>query len=92
MKASLISIVLAASLLGSNAAQASPELAKAKCGRCHDAEKEKAGPTYKVMAAKYKGDEQAVLTAIKDPKTEHPRVRAKEDEVTAIVKWIVTLK
>lgn len=92
MKVPLISIVIAASLLCANAAQANPEMAKKACGRCHDAEQEKSGPTYKAMAAKHNGDEQAVLTAIYDPKNEHPRVRAKEDDVKAIVKWIVTQK
>ena len=92
MKVPLISIVIAATLLCANAAQASPEMAKAACGRCHDAEQKKSGPTYKAIAAEYNGDEQAVLTAINDPKNEHPRVRAKEDDVKAIVKWVVTQK
>ena len=91
MKAPLISIVIAATLLCANAAQANPEMAKAACGRCHDAEQKK-GPTYKAMAAKYNGDEQAALKAINDPKAEHPKVKAKEDDVKAVVKWMMTQK
>ncbi|MGK2951403.1 MAG: c-type cytochrome [Thiobacillus sp.] len=46
-------------------AQASQELAtKSKCMVCHDVSKKKMGPTFKDIAAKYKGqkDAQAVLT------------------------------
>jgi cytochrome c len=41
-------------------AHASVELAtKSKCMACHDVDKKKMGPTFKDIAAKYKGDKQA---------------------------------
>ena len=92
MKRQWISTLVAVTALSTSTVQASPELAKAACGRCHDFEIEKKGPTYKAMAAKYKDDEQAAMKAIYDPKAEHPKVKAKKDDVIAIVRWMMTQK
>ena len=90
MKTQWINAVFAAGVLCASAAQASQEMAKSACGRCHDISARKKGPTYPAMAARFKDDEQAALKAIYDPKAEHPKVKAKEDDVKAIVKWMLT--
>ena len=53
-------------------------------------DKKKKGPSYKSMAAKYKGNEAGALKAITDPKGDHPEVKAKPEEVTTVVKWMLT--
>jgi cytochrome c len=92
MRAILIPAVVVAAVLASGAARANPELANASCGKCHEMDKKKKGPSYKAMAAKYKGDEAAALKAIQDPKNDHPEVKAKAEDVTAIVKWVLQQK
>jgi cytochrome c len=37
-----------------------PAAGKAKCGACHEVDKKKMGPSYMDIAAKYKGDKDAV--------------------------------
>ena len=91
MKLLLISAFVAASLLSAGAAQASADAAQKACGKCHDMEKKKKGPSYKAMAAKFKGDEAAVIKAM-DPKGDHPEVKAKDDEIKAAVKWMLEQK
>jgi cytochrome c len=58
---------VAASLMVAGTALAAdmPAAGKAKCGTCHDIDKKKMGPSYMDIAAKYKGDADAVgkLTA-----------------------------
>ena len=57
MKA-LLFIGLAASALASNAAMANADLAKAKnCMACHAVANKVVGPSYKEIAAKYKGQD-----------------------------------
>ena len=51
----LTATLLSAGLLMAGGAQANPDLAKDKCGKCHEMDKKKKGPAYKDTAAKYKG-------------------------------------
>lgn len=91
MKPIVVSAVLAASLVATGAARASEALAKRNgCMTCHAVDK-KMGPTFKEVAAKYKGKAGAEATLVKslaDAKT-HPEVKAKGDDLTAIVKWVL---
>ncbi|MFN8867074.1 MAG: c-type cytochrome [Pseudomonadota bacterium] len=88
MKTLLASIFVAVGVLGSGAAIASADLANANCGKCHEMDKKKKGPSYKAIAAKYKGREADALKAA-DPKADHPEFKAKDEDVRAIVKWIL---
>jgi cytochrome c len=89
MKVVLISAFIAAAVLSSGMARASADLANANCGKCHEMDKKKKGPAYKAMAAKYKGKEAEAIKAITDPKGDHPEVKAKPDEIAAVVKWVL---
>jgi cytochrome c len=62
MKTAIFGIVVTASLIitGSALAADMPAVGKAKCGACHDVEAKKMGPSYTAIAAKYKGDADAV--------------------------------
>ena len=89
MKVVLLSAVIALAALTAGQARASADLANANCGKCHEMDKKKKGPSYKSMAAKYKGNEAGALKAVQDPKGDHPEVKAKPEDVTTVVKWIL---
>ncbi|MBI3902392.1 MAG: c-type cytochrome [Nitrosomonadales bacterium] len=67
MKATIVSMVAASSLIFAGAAMAAdmPAAAKTKCGGCHALDQKAMGPSFTEIAAKYKGDKDAVskLTA-----------------------------
>ena len=90
MKLLIASAMLSIGLLASGAASATADLANAQCGKCHEMDKKKKGPSYKAMAAKYKGNEAGAMKAITDPKGDHPEVKAKPEELTTVVKWVLT--
>lgn len=92
MKAILIAPLLVASVLFAGAAQANPALAEANCGKCHEMDKKKKGPAYKVTAAKWKGKADAeaeMFKLITDPKGDHPEFKAKPEDTKAVIKWIL---
>ena len=96
MKAVLLSAVVTAALMSAGMAQASPDLAKsAGCVKCHEMDKTKKGaPGFKEVAAKYKGKadaEATILKKINDTKGDHPEMKAKPEDVTAVVKWMLSL-
>ena len=63
MKKFSIALMAAAGLMISANATADEALAKAKnCFTCHNVDKKVVGPSYKDVAAKYKGDAKAVDT------------------------------
>ena len=92
MKAVLVSAIVAVGVLTAGVARANPDLANAQCGKCHEMDKKKKGPSYKAMAAKYKGKpdaEAAALKAMTDPKGDHPEMKTKPDDMKTIVKWVL---
>ena len=96
MKRFLIVAATAVGFVGAGAGTASAQEALAKssgCMTCHDIAKTKLAPAFKDTAAKYKGkaDAEATLVAKISAKKDHPEVKAKPDDVKAIVKWILTL-
>ncbi len=89
--------------LASNAAFANEQLAKEKnCLACHAVDQKLVGPSYKEVAAKYKGDKSAeakLATKIQKggsgawgaiPMPANPQVD--DNEAKALVKWILSLK
>ena len=60
MKAVYVAMMAAAGIVMAGQAQADEALAKSKnCMACHAIDKKLVGPTYKDVAAKYKGDAKA---------------------------------
>lgn len=100
MKTFVVLTALAASLTALPAT-ASVELAtKSKCMTCHDVEKKKMGPTFKEIAAKYKGQKDAeamlsagILQGVKGKwgKIPMPAQKVPEADAHALAKWILTL-
>ena len=96
----LISTLLAASLLASAPAFASKEIAtKNACMGCHAVDKKIVGPAYKDVAAKYKGQADAVDKLAKKVKTGGSgawgpvpmpaNAGISEADAKTVVKWIL---
>ena len=92
MKLIVFSAALAASLIAAGTASATEALAKSSgCLTCHAVDKKKMGPSFKDIAAKYKGKADAQATLVKalgDTKS-HPEVKAKGDDLATVVKWVL---
>jgi cytochrome c len=74
------------------AGNASEDLAKSSgCLNCHAIDAKKVGPSFKDVAAKYKGkaDAEAMLTAKLSSGKGHPEVKAKPEDVTTLVKYVL---
>jgi cytochrome c len=63
------------------------------CLNCHAADTKKVGPSFKDIAAKYKGnaDAEAKLVGEISGAKGHPAVKASADDVKALVKWILAM-
>jgi cytochrome c len=90
----LIVIVATASMAAfvTSTAHAQEALAKSSgCLNCHAVDGKKMGPSFKEIAAKYKGksDAEATLVAKLSAGKGHPEVKAKPDDVTALVKYVL---
>jgi cytochrome c len=92
MKAIMIAAVMAAGALATGSASASEALAKSSgCMTCHSIDTKKMGPSFKEIAAKYKGNAAAegkLVQALSTAKG-HPEVKAKGDDVKTLVKWVL---
>jgi cytochrome c len=105
MKALLLAIVAASSMLVAaqvNAADASALAQKSGCLACHTIDKKVLGPAYKDVAAKYKGDKTAEAKLVAKVKAGGSGVwgpmpmppnspQVKDADITAIVQWILSL-
>lgn len=102
MKRTVIGLCGAAVMALSGQAMASEALAKANnCMGCHAIDKKMVGPSYKEVAAKYKGQGDAEAKLVKKVKEGGvgvwgqvpmpPNPAVKDDDIKAIVKWILTL-
>ena len=105
MKALLLAIVAASSMLVTaqvNAADASALAQKSGCLACHSVDKKVLGPAYKDVAAKYKGDKTAEAKLVAKVKAGGSGVwgpmpmppmgaQVKEADITTIVQWVLSL-
>ena len=105
MKALLLAIVAASTMLvaaQANAADASALAQKSGCLACHSIDKKVLGPAYKEVAAKYKGDKSAEAKLVAKVKAGGSGVwgpipmppmgaQVKEADITKIVQWILSL-
>jgi cytochrome c len=101
--------ILAAALVGAHPAHAALDNASAQammqkdgCGACHSIDKKIVGPAYQDVAAKYKGDKDA-LTKLTDKVKKGgvgvwgqipmpPNVQVSDADIKDLVTWILTLK
>jgi cytochrome c len=94
MKVKVLILTACAALVAPAAASAQEALAKsAGCLNCHAVDTKKVGPSFKDVAAKYKGkaDAEAMLVAkLKDAKG-HPATKASEADINGVVKWVLAM-
>ncbi|WP_371323586.1 c-type cytochrome [Dechloromonas sp. ZY10] len=102
MKAVYVAMMAAAGIAMMGQAQADEALAKAKnCMSCHAIDKKLVGPSYKDVAAKYKGDGKAAATLAAKIKTggkgvwgeiPMPPNNVTEDEAKKLAAWVLATK
>lgn len=94
MKPIVIAAVLAIGVFGAGAASASEALAKSSgCLGCHATDTtKKVGPGFKTVATANKGkaDAEATISAKVIGAKGHPKVKASDDEVKTLVKWVLS--
>jgi cytochrome c len=93
MKSVVIAAVVAAGLACAGTASAQEALAKSSgCLNCHDIAAKKIGPSFKESAAKFKGKADAEATLFTKISTAqgHPEVKAKGDDLKALIKWVLS--
>ena len=75
-------------------ASAQEDLAKNNgCLNCHATDAKKVGPSFKDVAAKYKGKSDAeatLVTKLKDGKG-HPAAKGSEADTKSLVKWVLSM-
>jgi cytochrome c len=92
MKSILVAALAATAFGLSGAAVASEALAKsAGCNKCHAVDSEKDGPSYKAIAKKFKGKDEAAVVAAIEASKEHEKVKAKDDDLKSIAGWILKM-
>lgn len=102
MKAIYLAMMAAAGIVMAGQAQADEALAKAKgCLACHAVDKKLVGPAYKDVAAKYKGDKDAVSKLVAKVKAggkgnwgevPMPPQALSDDEAKKLVTWVLSQK
>lgn len=82
------------------AGSAEDVIAAEKCTKCHTATTTKKGPSYASVAAKYKGKADAATVLFKGLKAggkmgeeeDHKKVAASDDEIKAVVAFVLASK
>ena len=103
MKQIVAAAIAASALVAGNAAMANEKLAQASgCMTCHGVDKKIIGPTYKEVAAKYRGDKGAEAMLIKKVKSGGhgvwgsvpmpPNPHVKDENIKILVQWILSQK
>jgi len=103
MKNTAIGFAAAACLVLAGAAQANEKLLQASgCTACHSVDKKLIGPGFKDVAAKYRGNKSAEADLTKKVKEGGkgvwgeipmmPNAHVKDEDIKAMVQWILELK
>jgi cytochrome c len=101
LRSAALAVTLCSGLAGT--ALANEKLAQANgCMTCHAVDKKILGPSYKEIAAKYRGDKGAEATLVKKvkaggqgvwgPVAMPPNAHVKDDDIKAMVQWILSIK
>jgi cytochrome c len=92
MKSIMIAAMAVAAFAVAGTASAQEALAKSSgCLNCHDISTKKIGPSFKDVAAKYKGkaDAAAMLETKLSKADGHPAVKASGDDLKSLIKWVL---
>ncbi len=101
----LLGLAAATVMLATLPAQASEAIVKkARCVACHATDQKRVGPSYKEVAAKYKGDAKAPAMLFDKvrhggagnwgqvPMIPHPADKIGDDDLKAAIAWILALE
>jgi cytochrome c len=94
MRPTILAALAVSGFFAAGLANASEELAKkAGCTVCHATAEKKVGPAFKEVAARNKGKAGAEATLVAKIKggKQHPPVKASDDDVKKIVKWVLAM-
>ena len=94
MKSIVIAAAAAAALLGAGTASADEALAqKSGCLTCHAVDAKKVGPSFKSIAAKFKGQADAEKKLVEQLKAGkgHPAVKTSDADTATLVKWVLAM-
>ena len=83
--------VIALAMAGGAQAQADALMKANGCMNCHAVDTKKVGPSFKDIAAKFKGKadaEKALVAQLKDGKG-HPAIKASEADIGTMVKFVL---
>jgi cytochrome c len=97
------SVIAATCLIAAGAAQANDKLAQASgCMACHSVESKLIGPSFKDIAAKYRGNKAAEAELIKKVKSGGkgvwgdipmtPNAHVKDEDIKTLVQWALSIK
>lgn len=91
MKKILGAVAALGLVTGAGSALAQSATAKAGCETCHAADTKKMGPSFKDIAAKFKGkaDAEKELVAKLMAGKGHPAAKGSEADVATAVKWVL---
>ena len=94
MKLLAMTLVASIGLVAANVSHAQEALAKSSgCLNCHALDTKKMGPSFKDIAAKYKGNagaEASLVAKLTDAKG-HPAIKASPDDIKSLVKWVLSM-
>ena len=93
MKLIAMAALASIALVASGAASAQEALAKSDgCLNCHDVSAKKVGPSFKDVAAKYKGkaDAEAMLVSKISKGEGHPKTKATPEDAKGLIKWVLS--
>jgi len=94
MKLIMIAMVTAVGLTGAGPVQAQDGAAlaqKSGCMTCHALDTKKMGPSFKDVAAKFKGKSDADLVAAIKASKPHASSKATDADLQALGKWILAM-
>ena len=83
--------VIALAMAGGAQAQADALMKANGCMNCHAADTKKVGPSFKDIAAKFKGKADAEATLVTQLKTGkgHPAIKASDADIGTMVKFVL---
>jgi cytochrome c len=94
MKTAMIASAIVIGVFAAGSAGASEALAKSSgCLGCHAVDTKKVGPSFKEIAAKYKGKDttESMLTDKIGAAKAHPKTKASPEELKTLVKWVLSM-
>ena len=103
MKQLIVALTACVGIAMASGVRADEKLARASgCMTCHQVDTKVIGPSFKEVAAKYKGDKGAESNLVKKVKAGGrgvwgsmmmpPNAHVKDEDIATIVKWILMLK